>query len=142
MALNESINRTIRNRLNRLGEQMRSVIMQQIPQPGKNPFATGALQKSFTIRAQKRGDTWSLLMGYTQYGIYTNLGSGVYRSPDASPFNLPPYLGYSKGLGGIKPQYWLSIPGSDVMLEEFRQLIKSDYNKEIETQFKSRWNFT
>lgn len=139
MALKESIDRTIRNRMNKMADAVYQIIRQQIPQPGKNPFATGKLQQSLQVpNVNKSGDSWTIFVGYAPYGVYTNLGTKAFYGGipvDTSPFNLPAYQGYSKGIGGIKPQYWTSVPHK--LLDDLVEGIIDDYSKEIQASLKN-----
>ena len=93
----------------------------QVPSPSKNsPFATGRLRGSLEYRILQNNQ---VSIYFNRYGVYTDLGTGGYNqiSPAAAdPFGLPPNTPYSRGFGGIKPQYWTSLqPYTDELINEF-----------------------
>jgi len=140
MALAASIDRTIRNRMNALGERLKQQLLAQVP------VRTGALKDSITIRAQKRADSWTLKIGYFEYGVYVNRGTLDLRwgTTINNPFEMPAFVGYVPnsyaitGKKGINPQWWVSLANRDRDLEEFKQGIIDDYKKEIIAALKAK----
>ena len=80
-------------------------------------------------------------VGYFQYGVYTNLGTGDYNTVkfgtrNSSPFRLPQFQGYQKGSYGIQPQYWTSM-GGQARANRLREQILSDMKDEVRLYFKT-----
>ena len=94
-------------------------IRRQVPQRGRNPFATGALADSLRFNWVKNSmGQWELTVDYLEYGKYTNWGTRNYNSyRDAGFFGMPEFRGYREGKGGIRPQYWLSLRGDRPVYE-------------------------
>ena len=105
--------------LQRLGQRLiRNVearIRQQIPRPNNrpiNPFATGKLARSLQFTWEKNGEgVYELDISYLDYGKFTAFGTRNYNdsaSRDAGFFGRE-FVGYRRGRGGIRPQYWLGL---------------------------------
>ena len=141
MSLGPRIRQRIKKRLDSLQNEIERVILSQIPQPGQNPYATGALKNSLTVRVGTRGGNFTLNVGYFAYGVYTNLGTRDYNTigfgtKNSSPFRLPTFEGYRKGTYGIQPQYWTSMGGQD-RANRLREQILSDMKDEVRLYFKT-----
>ena len=97
-------------------------IRRQVPQRGKNPFATGRLANSLHFDWIKGpAGNWELTVDYLKYGNYTQFGTRNYSngwqaSRDAGFFGRQ-FNGYERGSGGIRPQYWLSLRGDQPIYE-------------------------
>lgn len=89
------------------------------------PVDTGALRRSVKLeegKIQVEIDSNSTsrfflyTISYNDYGDYTNYGTRNYY-PGAFKYGTQPdpgsFRGYSKGKGGIKPQYWSAISLTD-----------------------------
>lgn len=105
--------------LQRLGQRLiRNVqarIGQQIPRPNNrptNPFATGKLARSLQFTWEKNAEgVYELDISYLDYGKYTAFGTRNYNDSaarDAGFFGRE-FVGYRRGRGGIRPQYWLGL---------------------------------
>lgn len=131
---------TITKRINELGALTQLYLSGKVPQPGQNPYATGRLQRSLKISYFVNSDSIGYKFSYLDYGVYTNLGTKQYNeikygSIKSSPFNLPPFRGYVKGSGGIRPQYWTSMTEAG-LLKKFKDDIKNDLKSYIKKQLK------
>ena len=141
MSLGPRISQRIKKRLDDLREEMERIILTQVPQPGQNPYATGALKSSVSVKVGMKGQDFTVKVGYFQYGVYTNLGTGDYNNVkfgtrNSSPFRLPPFAGYQKGTFGIQPQYWTSMGGRD-RANRLKDEILSDMRDEVRLYFKT-----
>ena len=140
MALAASIDRTIRNRMNALGARLKQQLLAQVP------VRTGALKDSINVRAQKRADSWTLNISYSEYGVYVNRGTRDLRfgTEINNPFEMPQFAGYVpnsyaiSGKKGINPQWWVSLSNRDRDLEQFKQGIIDDYKKEVIAALKAK----
>lgn len=94
-------------------------IRRQVPQRGRNPYATGRLASSLEFRWEKGANNeWALEVDYLDYGKYTNFGTREYNSyRDQSFFGMGEWRGYRRGQGGIRPQFWLSLRGDRPVYE-------------------------
>lgn len=96
-------------------------IRRQVPQRGRNPFATGALAESLRFNWVKGAtDAWELQVDYLDYGKYTAFGTDPYfdrAARDAGFFGMKEFRGYRRGQGGVRPQYWLSLRGDRPVYE-------------------------
>lgn len=142
MSLGPRISQRIKKRLDELRDEMTSVIRRQVPQPGKNPYATGALKSSLEVKVGMKGQNFYVQVGYLSYGVYTNLGTGRYNdvkfgTRNSSPFRLPEHEGYRKGSYGIQPQYWTSMGGAS-RANRLKEQILTDMKDEIRLYFKTR----
>ncbi len=141
MSLGPRVRQRIKKRLEELADEMRTVIKTQVPQPGQNPYATGALKNSLTVAVGIKGGDFTVKVGYLSYGVYTNLGTGDYNTVkfgtrNSSPFRLPDHEGYRKGSFGIQPQYWTSMGGQS-RANRLREQILSDMKDEVRMYFKT-----
>lgn len=96
-------------------------IRRQVPQRGRNPFATGALAESLQFNwAKNPNGVWELDINYLSYGQYTAFGTGEYADRTARTqgfFGMREARGYRRGEMGIRPQYWLSLRGDKPVYE-------------------------
>ncbi len=141
MSLGPRIRSRIKKRLDELRDEMERVIKTQIPQPGQNPYATGALASSLDVKVGTKGGDFTVKVGYFAYGVYTNLGTGDYNTikfgtRNSSPFRLSEFRGYQKGSYGIQPQYWTSM-GGQARANRLREQILSDMKDEVRLYFKT-----
>lgn len=110
--------------LQRVGERIirnaQHRMMSQVPIPSRNPFATGALQRSVRFNWSKTEEgAWSLAVEYIDYGKFTNFGTRAYfdaGARDAGFFGRE-FQGYKKGKGGVRPQEWTSLRGDQPVYE-------------------------
>ena len=142
MSIGPRIRQRIKKNLDTLSNQIQTTIMSQVPQPGQNPYATGALKNSVSVKVGTKGGNFTLNVGYLSYGVYTNLGTGDYNTVkfgtrNSSPFRLPNYEGYRKGSYGIQPQYWTSMGGQE-RINRLKEQILTDMKKEIKLLFKTK----
>jgi hypothetical protein len=143
MALGTRVQDRIFNRLRELRDEMELTILKQVPQPGQNPYATGALKSSLTVKVEKQGGgDFAIRVGYLRYGIFTNLGTRDYNvvkfgSRGSGAFDLPVFRGYQRGTYGVQPQYWTSMGGAARSQRLKRQLL-ADMKDEIKLYFKTR----
>lgn len=104
----------------RLIRNAKARIDSQVPAPGRNPFATGTLQRSVTYSWDKLSDgRWELTINYVNHGKFTNFGIRRFFNPamvEQSFFGYA-FRGYAKGKGGIRPQGWLSLRGDRPVYE-------------------------
>jgi hypothetical protein len=98
-------------------------IRQQIPRPGNrpaNPYATGKLARSlqFIWEKDKEG-VYNLEVKYLDYGKYTQFGTRRYYDSDARTVGFfgREFRGYNRGIGGVRPQYWLNLRGDRPVYE-------------------------
>jgi len=113
--------------LQRLGDRIirnaSARIRRQVPQRGKNPYATGKLARSLSFGWSKGADgTWGLTVDYLDYGKYTNFGTREYNAYSSDRgqnnfFGMQDFAGYRKGKKGIRPQWWLSLRGDKPVYE-------------------------
>jgi len=141
MSIGPRIQQRIKKRLDELKDEMERVIRTQVPQPGQNPYATGALKNSITVTVGTKGSDFTVKVGYLSYGVYTNLGTGQYNTvkfgtKNSSPFRLAGFEGYRKGSYGIQPQYWTSMGGA-ARAQRLREQILADMKDEIKLYFKT-----
>lgn len=141
MSLGPRVRQRIKKRLDDLRGEIERVILSQVPQPGKNPYATGALKSSVTVKVGTKGGNFSLNVGYFAYGVYTNLGTGKYNTvkfgtKNSSPFRLPGYEGYRRGSFGIQPQYWTSM-GGQARANRLRDELLADMKDEVRLYFRT-----
>lgn len=142
MSLGPRIRQRIKKRLDSLQNEIERVILSQVPQPGQNPYATGALKRSVSVKVGTKGGDFTLNVGYFSYGVYTNLGTGDYNTVkfgtrNSSPFRLPNYEGYRRGSFGIQPQYWTSM-GGQARANRLKEQILTDMKDEIKLYFKTK----
>lgn len=107
--------------MERLATMIEKDLKEQVPQPGYRPLRrgdrgpTGKLKNSLSVTAfPVKNEEFTIAVGYEMYGNYTNFGTKKYAArwqqlANQSLFELPNFAGYRKGLGGIRPQYWLSL---------------------------------
>ena len=128
--------------MERLAALIERDLKQQVPQPGyrrlrrgeKGP--TGRLKRSLSVDAfPTQNDEWTIGVSYEAYGNYTNFGTRPYaprwrEQIDLTLFDLPQFAGYRKGIGGIRPQYWLSLSRNE------NRYIK-EINASLEIDFES-----
>jgi hypothetical protein len=98
-------------------------IRKQIPRPNNrptNPFATGKLARSLQFSWEKNSEgVYELDISYLDYGKYTAFGTRSYNDSaarDAGFFGRD-FVGYRRGNGGIRPQYWLGLRGDRPVYE-------------------------
>ena len=96
------------------------------------PVKTGALRKS--VKVVPRFTERSVLLDIVSldYGKYTDLGTGRYRTPASKRRNWNPRPG--KGKGGIKPRFWTSITKS-FRQTQINSLFTNAIRKIIKRQF-------
>jgi len=102
--------------LQRLGDRLirnaEARIRRQVPQRNRNPFATDKLASSLIFGWSKNNEgTWGLTINYADYGKYTNFGTRTYSNyrEGTGLFGIGDFVGYRRGVGGIRPQNWLSL---------------------------------
>jgi len=94
------------------------------------PVATGALQKSVTVRAIETKDGVQLVTGFLNYGVFTDSGTGKYRRPNPdAKWNQRP----GKGKGGIKPRYWTNLDNAITI--RISRIIEREIAKQIQQSF-------
>ena len=69
------------------------------------PKKTGELKTSIKVSAKVTSNGLSFVTSYAKYGIFTDKGTGPYRSRRMGEWNPKP----GKGKGGIRPRYWTAI---------------------------------
>jgi hypothetical protein len=118
--LSDEVLQRLGARLIRNAEQR---IRQQIPRQGNrptNPYATGKLARSLRFTWEKDGTgVYELDITYLDYGKYTAFGTRGYNDSaarDAGFFGRD-FVGYRRGTGGIRPQYWLGLRGDRPVYE-------------------------
>lgn len=89
------------------------------------PFDTGVLHKSIKVRGTMVGDRVEFNVSYAEHGIYTDLGTGRYRTRTRKTWNPRP----GKGKGGIKPRFWLTF--SKTVYDNMRRRIAAATGKFI-----------
>lgn len=117
--LDEESMRRVGARIIRNAEQR---IRRQVPQRGRNPFATGRLANSLSFEwSPNRDGEWSLSVDYASHGNYTQFGTRAYssgwRAAREAGFFGRDFTGYERGRGGIRPQNWLSLRGDRPIYE-------------------------
>jgi len=96
------------------------------------PVKTGALRKSVKVQPRFTQDSVLLDIVAKDYGKYTDLGTGPYRTPPSKRRNWNENPG--KGKKGIKPRFWTSITRT------FRQnQINSFFTKAIRSIIKRQF---
>lgn len=104
----------------RLIRNVQARVSRQVPQPGRNPFSKGDLQRSVKYDWRKREDgRWDLMIQYADQGTFTNFGTRSFFNPalmEQSIFGYD-FRGYSKGKGGVRSQGWLSLRGDQPVYE-------------------------
>ena len=97
------------------------------------PVATGALQKSVTVRAVETKDGVQFIKGFLNYGVFTDSGTGRYRRPNPNAkFNPRP----GKGKGGIKPRYWTNLDNAITI--RIAEIIEREMDKQIQESFRKK----
>lgn len=98
------------------------------------PVKTGALRKSIKVVPRFTDKSVLLDIVSLDYGKYTDLGTGRYRTPASKRKNWNPRPG--KGKGGIKPRFWTSITKAFrqneiniLFTNAIRKIIKRQFNK-------------
>ena len=96
------------------------------------PVKTGALRDS--VKVVPRFTEKSVLLDVVSlnYGKYTDLGTGPYRTPPSKRRNWNPRPG--KGKGGIKPRFWTSLTRS-FRIQQINSLFNEAIKKIIKRQF-------
>jgi hypothetical protein len=106
--------RTERN-IRRVASLMQTTIQSQAP------VRTGALRRSIEVVPTMGTDgEWDILVYYKQYGQYTNWGTRPYydrSQQNKDLFGMKRWVGYERGKGGIRPQYWLSLRGKEQLFQ-------------------------
>ena len=141
--------------LQRLGQRLiRNVqarIGQQIPRPNNrpaNPFATGKLARSLQFTWEKNAEgVYELDISYLDYGKYTAFGTRNYNDSaarDAGFFGRE-FVGYRRGRGGIRPQYWLGLrddrPIYEAIVEAELRMTWETYLNQTISNFKRGTSF-
>lgn len=107
----------------------------QAPQPGQNPYATGALRSSIRVTEFRRGaQEWTIAATYNDYGNYVAFGTGRHADRTAFAnrenfFEIPQPQRYKYVGNGIRPQYWLSLSRKE---NEYRKLISDALQLDLE----------
>ena len=120
--------------MQRLAQLVKRDLLNQVPQPGQNPYATGQLRSSLNVNEFQDGDEWTIAVTYDQVGNYTNFGTRQYGTrwrelKDVSFFDLPNFAGYRKGTMGIRPQYWLSLSRQEnKYIKELEGAVELDFD--------------
>tara|TARA_R110000772_G_scaffold261080_1_gene379368 strand:+ start:59 stop:505 length:447 start_codon:yes stop_codon:yes gene_type:complete len=120
-----NLDKEIKKTMEEIANMMRSDIMRQVPQPGQNPYATGALKRNVKVFTNKNRDgDIDIIISYPTYGGYTNYGTRDESNRNnelAKPYFIrDAFAGYSKGgIRGIKPQNWLSLSQERQRYETF-----------------------
>lgn len=117
--------------LTKVAQRILSILQTNVPAPGKNPFSTGSLKTSLKYSVQMINGSWRLSFGWHKYGSFVSYGTGSYATPkQSSLFGLPQPRGYSRGVGGIQPQFWTSLYGHK---QEISDLVKEELHIGINT---------
>ncbi len=118
-----------------LGDRIIAILKLQAPQPPRsrfgNPYATGRLRDS--IRATVLNQN-TLSISFNRYGIYTDFGSGNERVQSTGPFGMPARQNYTRGTGGIKPQYWTTLTQYQ---DELTGMVEGEVLRLFEQNFKT-----
>ena len=69
------------------------------------PVKKGDLQKSIKVSGVQTDNSVKLVSDYLPYGVYTDRGTGPYRTRAGRPWNPNP----GKGQGGIRPRFWTTL---------------------------------
>ncbi len=97
------------------------------------PVKTGALRDSVRTRVAVKGDNFSLIITYKPYGLYTDLGTGPYKTSPKNRRGWNPKPG--KGKGGIKPRFWTTL--DKVWREDnFNKLFRTAFKKIVVNTFR------
>ena len=99
-------------------------------------------QKPFSKRVRVKGilkaSVIEFVYSYPEYGNYLDLGTKRYRVEEANrqPFKRNP----GKGIGGIKPRFWMSIPSQTKQRISMllQQAITRAINAELRNAFKKK----
>jgi hypothetical protein len=90
------------------------------------PVKTGALSRSITVRGYFDGKSLKFSSDYLRYGIFTDLGTGRYRSKRRMGWTPNPGVGKK----GIRPRYWTTLERSvSVNIKKTVTKIIKDYIK-------------
>ena len=97
-------------------------------------------RKTVRVRAMVKPNAIDFVYSYPEYGKYLDLGTERYRVDEAQrgPFSRSP----GKGIGGIKPRFWMTINESTkvriaMMLETFMvNLINNELKRAFKTATK------
>lgn len=123
--------------MKQLAQTIKADLKRQVPQPGKNRYATGRLRDSLEVEQTKVNDTWTVGVSYPFYGNYTIYGTRP-QDPDwlteaqKGLFDLPNFQSYRPGKAGIRPQYWLSLSRKkNKYLKQLEAAVTEDYNSLI-----------
>jgi hypothetical protein len=109
--------------LNDIATEILQIYRQQVPSPSNNPDPTrlkrtGRLRSSLSYRILNNN---TVSFYYLRYGVYVDFGTGSLFNQGAAnttnPFGLPAYREYSRGFGGIQPQYWTSLAGYERIID-------------------------
>lgn len=95
-------------------------IMQQVPNPSRNPFSKGNLQRSVRFNWVKSEEgAWSMTVDYVNYGKFTNFGTRSHYDAGirSASFFGREFNGYRKAKGGIRAQNWTSLRGDQPVYE-------------------------
>jgi hypothetical protein len=118
---------TLKPVLNTISKIMQDQLRRQAP------VATGALQKSVTVRAVESKDGVQMVTGYLNYGVFTDSGTGRYRKPNPNAtWNPRP----GKGKGGIKPRYWTNL--NKAVTIKIARIIEKEMAKQIQQSFRKK----
>ena len=99
----------------------------------KRQAPKGAIRSSIKVTGKVTPNGLSFTTDYLPYGIYTNKGTGPYRSRQMGEWNPKP----GKGKGGIKPRYWTAIDTmtksqiTKVITSGYKQLMVQEIKKAI-----------
>lgn len=110
-------------------------LQDQAPQPGQNPYATGALKNSIRVTSYRRGkQDWTIQATYLPYGNYVAFGTGRHADTAAYArrenfFEIPAPQRYKYLGNGIRPQYWLSLSRKE---QEYRRMISDAIQLDLE----------
>ena len=115
--------------MDRLASLVKRDLLSQVP------VDTGKLKRSLNVESyMEKGEDWTIAVSYEDYGNYTNFGTRPYSSrwkelSEKSIFDLPKFAGYKKGVGGIRPQYWLSLSRQEnKYMKEIEKSVELDFD--------------
>lgn len=81
------------------------------------PVDTGALKRSIHVKAIRTNNSVQFVTDYLPYGVYTDMGTGPYKTTKRGEWNPKP----GKGKGGIKPRFWTSP--SKTVVKDIRKIM-------------------
>lgn len=122
--------------MQQIANKIQRDFVEQAPQPGQNPYATGSLRDSIRVTAYSRGvDNWTIAATYNDYGNYVAFGTGRHYNAAAFAqrenfFEIPSPQRYKYLGNGIRPQYWLSLSRKE---REYTKLINDAIQLDLQS---------